>query len=590
MSRLAARRRWVMTGPWPHPKTGILYYRKATPPDLFSERARLAEFGIKATREIQRSLGTKDRKPAERLYKKISEDVEAEWDRWRKVLREGPEVLTPKQEWALAGDHAKAFLAQHEDDPYAAPLEKPLPEPGEDEDGSMAKMLSRMGVAERRSFKRDLKAFRAATSAARTKMAFGMLETYPLLAQALGPDFAAMLETAHGKDTDTALAKHGLSVSPENRRVINLRMLALMGEANRGIEARKAGDYSSVGRLDTVPPFAMAGGKGRVPDLSLEYLLEHKAASQTIKTKTVDDTRSHLKKFIAFIGHDDARRVSKDDVRRWRDSLQAKGALSPKTISDRYLSALSAVLSHGVKEFDLPLNVASGIKDNRTAPAPTGSKGYSEAEAIKILHATFKGSTKGLSKPHRQAIFWVPWILAYTGLRVTEVTQFQGRNLREEDGIPHLFITPDDGSTKSGRAWAVGIHEHLIELGLLDFIRSQGKGPVFYHAYEPGTDLTSLDGKHRAQDTGKRVSDWITKELGVSAPYGRPNHAWRHLFTTRSRDCGMDKEARDFMLGSRSQTDAREGYGDWPPRVLDAEINKLPRFEVGDAGVRPCRG
>lgn len=34
--------------------------------------------------------------------------------------------------------------------------------------------------------------------------------------------------------------------------------------------------------------------------------------------------------------------------------------LSPKTITDKYLSAVRAVLTHGVKEFDLPLNVASG--------------------------------------------------------------------------------------------------------------------------------------------------------------------------------------------------------------------------------------
>lgn len=42
----------------------------------------------------------------------------------------------------------------------------------------------------------------------------------------------------------------------------------------------------------------------------------------------------------------------------------------------------------------------------------------------------------------------------------------------------------------------------------------------------------------------------------------------------------MDKEARDFMMGSRSGTDAREGYGDWPPEVLDREINKTLRFNV----------
>ena len=49
----------------------------------------------------------------------------------------------------------------------------------------------------------------------------------------------------------------------------------------------------------------------------------------------------------------------------------------------------------------------------------------------------------------------------------------------------------------------------------------------------------------------------------------------------------MDKEARDFMMGSRSKTDAREGYGEWPPNVLSREINKLPRFDVHDTGWRP---
>ena len=160
------------------------------------------------------------------------------------------------------------------------------------------------------------------------------------------------------------------------------------------------------------------------------------------------------------------------------------------------ISRPSARSSHGVKEFDLPLNVASGIVDNRLPAAPEGSKGYSEEQAVEILKATFDGSSKALSGPHRRALFWVPWILAYTGLRVTEVTQFQGRHLRVEDGIPHLLITPADGSTKSGKAWAVGIHKHLIELGLLEFIRERGDGPLFYEPY-PATDLTAIKGKSR---------------------------------------------------------------------------------------------
>jgi len=220
------------------------------------------------------------------------------------------------------------------------------------------------------------------------------------------------------------------------------------------------------------------------------------------------------------------------------------------------------------------------------SPAPTRPKGWTQTEALRILQATFDGSTKALSKPHKNALFWVPWILAYTGLRVSEVTQFQGRHLITEGGIPHLIISPLDGNTKSGKAWAVGIHQHLIELGFLEFVKGIGDGPLFYEAYDDA-DLGKPIGRHRSKDAAERVSEWVTDEVGLVAPLGRPNHAWRHTFTTRSRECAMDKEARDYMMGSRNTADAREGYGDWSPAVLDREINKQPRLEVTDTGWRP---
>jgi integrase len=580
-----------MTGPWPHPKTGILYYRKATPPDIFSQRRRLSELGVMVTREVQRSLGTRDRKPAERFYKEVSGEIEAEWDRWRALLRDGPQVLSERQQMAIAGEHAKAFLAANEENPFQAPPEATIPQPADSGNSAWVAMVERMAPAEREALTADLKEFLRAKEDRRLVLAFRLLTKHPALKVVLGPDLAAALEVMHGADTDEALAARKLHVDAATRRLVNLEMAGFMGVAQRGLEARRGGDYSPVKELGAAPSF-VASRPSALPNgpdggLSLEGLLTHKAKTTSIRPKTVTDNRSYLRKFITFIGHGDARKVTKDDVRRWRDSLGADGKLSPKTITDRYLSAVRAVLSHGVKEFDLPFNAASGISDNRAPAAPQGPKGYSEAEAVKILKATFIGSSKALSAPHGRALFWIPWVLAYTGLRVTEAAQLQGKRLLEEDGIPYLLITPEDGSTKSGKAWAVGIHKHLIELGLLEMLKANGPGPVFYEPYPKGTDLTAIDGKHRALEAGGRVADWITGEVGIKAPLRRPNHAWRHLFTTRSRPCGMDKEARDFMMGSRSGADAREGYGDWPPAVLDREINKLPRFEVEDTGWRP---
>lgn len=588
MSRLTARRRWLMTGPWPHPKTGILYYRKATPPDIFAERRRLAELGIKVTREVQRSLETKDRKPAEQRYMEIAAEVGAEWDRWRAVLRDGPQALSPKQQMGLAAEHARAFLAKHEEDPFEAPPSPPLPALPEVGNAAWREAAGRMTPEEREVLRADLLEFLKASGQRRSKLAFRLLKKHPSLGALIGPDLAAGLEAMHGADTDAALAARGLHVDAVTRRLMNLEATAFMGAAERGLESRRGGDYGPVKELEVAPTFAASASspesKRAGGGLSLEDLLDHKAKTTSIRPKTVRDNRAYLKKFSEFLGHDDARRVTKEDVRRWRDSL-AETSLSPKTIEDKYLSAVRAVLSHGVKEFDLPFNAASGIADNRPRKAPERSPGWTEEEAVQILKATFDGPSKALSEPHKRALFWMPWMLAYTGLRATEVAQFQGRHLREEDGIPYLLITPTDGSTKSGKAWAVGVHKHLIELGLLEFIREMGGGPIFYEPYPAGTDLTRLKGKSRALEASGRVTHWIKEEVGLTPPLGRPNHAWRHLFTTRSRG-RMDKEARDFMMGS-GPVDAREGYGDWPPAVLDAEINKLPRFEVKDTGWRP---
>lgn len=207
-----------------------------------------------------------------------------------------------------------------------------------------------------------------------------------------------------------------------------------------------------------------------------------------------------------------------------------------------------------------------------------------------ILKETLKGCAKDISEPHRWAVFWAPWIAAYTGLRITEITQLQGSDLKHNYGFPHLLISPgDDGDkTKNDGAWSTGIHKHLIELGLLEFIRGMGDGPLFYEAQDKGKPLTVAQRRSRASEAANRVTRWIKDELGLEVY--RPNHAWRHFFTTRSRQCEprMNENARDYMLGSKSKVaDARESYGEWTPDVTDREINRQARLAVVDTGQRP---
>jgi integrase len=485
---------------------------------------------VKVGEIVKVSLGTKDPSEARIRHRDADAALHEFWQRHR----EGPQPLTNRQVTALAG---KLY------DELAAMMDS---EPGEPGVWSEVLRLNQ-GKADRGD---------------------------------LDPWF--------GPSVDELFVKEGVNTDPLSRtRVVHAAFKAIQLAAETNL--RKAGgDYSpdeSAKRFPAWEPQArpVAPRTEQAGKFDLFALLDHKFRTQSLKAKTKDDYARDLTKFVASSGHRDAREVTKEDVREWRDELIAEG-LSPKKINGKCLAALSAVLTHA-GEFGLGENVAHGIRDKRDGPAP-GRKGYNAEEAKAILSATFKGSGKEISAPHRRALFWVPWICAYTGLRVTEITQLRGKHVQEQDGHHFFMITPEDGSTKSDRAWITAIHPHLVELGLLEMFKAVGDGPAFYVPYPEGTDLSRLPGKHRAQDAGNRVGSWITEELGIPAPGGKPNHAWRHLFTTLSRVHKMDKQARDYMLGSGKE-DAREDYGDWPPEALTPEIVKLPRFEVEDTGWRP---
>lgn len=540
-----------MPSPYKHKITGVYWLKQRVPSGLVATATGKmvtlmvdgAPRSVKLGEYLKVSLRTKD--PIE--AKRRGNDAQSQFDLIWQSFSDAPVRLVHRQIVALAGEVYRMFKAA-EDDP-----------------GEAARWSKAVEINNR------------------------VLSGQTLY---IGREYG--MEKRFGPFVDLVLAKHTLRVDDETRPKLLEQTAIAMQDAAALLIRRAGGDYGPDSVEQRFPALEITRpakssrvvkkATGDDPN-TLTGLLAHKQRTQTKKNDTFDKYRGCLKDFVALVGHEEVHRITKDDVRRWRDALIQRG-LAKKTINDQYLTSLKVALNHGVKEFDLPLNVAANIRDERDAPAPSGSKGYSAEQATAILQATFKGSRKDLAIPYQRAIFWVPWICAYTGLRVTEVTQFQGRHLRQTNGIPYLLITPEDGSTKGKNAWTTGIHSHLIELGLLDMFRAVGDGPAFYTPYPEGIDLKSLS-DHRAKSAGDKIAEWVREEVGIEAPGNKPSHAWRHAFTTLSRTYKMDKEARDYMLGSRSQTDAREGYGDWSPEVVNAEINKLPKFDVAATDWRP---
>lgn len=539
-----------MPSPYKHPKTGVYWYRQRVPASLGAlAKGKTVTVTLegkvttpKIGSDIKVSLGTKEPKVAKQRAKDAQDQFDLIWASFDNA----PVHLTLRQCVALSGEMYRLYKS-FEDEPEA-----------------FAHLAERKRQAdeERARWERDAR-------------------------RGLKIRQHATLQERWGTWVDGALSDRHLRVDEQSYQNLLREFERAYGDAAALLERRAGGDFGPDTTEQRFPevelPVPTQTPKPAAEVLTLTALLDHKQKTQSQKARTYTAYRSCIKNFAAFVGHEDARRVTRDNIREWRNHLMGSG-LSTKTINDKYLTSLKAALSHGEEEFGIA-NPAAGIRDKRDGQGQIGKKDYTPEQAKRILGATFLGSVKGLSIPHQRAVFWVPWIMAYTGLRVSEVTQFRGRNLRWDGDTPYMLITPEDGSTKNGAAWAVGIHRHLIDLGLLDMLKAVGDGPAFYTPYLADVDLRALK-DHRAKDAATDVGDWILTALGEPAPLNRPSHAWRHTFTTLSRGL-MDKEARDFMMGSRSKVDAREGYGEWPPAVLDREINKLPRFVVEESAWRP---
>jgi integrase len=176
---------------------------------------------------------------------------------------------------------------------------------------------------------------------------------------------------------------------------------------------------------------------------------------------------------------------------------------------------------------------------------------------------------------------WVPWICAYTGARAGEITQLRGQDLVKREGHWAIQITPEAGTGKTHEARTVPLHEHLIDQGFIDFVRTRGDGPLFYNEDTPlratTTDPTNPR-KARSVKMRERIGNWV-REIGVTDKGIQPNHAWRHTFKQIADRAGISEKVSDAITGHAPASVARS-YGTPTVGDMAEALKKIPRYEV----------
>ena len=306
----------------------------------------------------------------------------------------------------------------------------------------------------------------------------------------------------------------------------------------------------------TLPTIFPALSLGHVAAEDGSDLISRWAKETEIRPRGIYQARLDMAKFVTLIGHDDATRVTPQDIVRFKEHLADKG-LKGATIN-RYLSAVKSPLAWAKENHKVATNPGAGVKYDSKGGAKKKVRrlGYGDDQARVILSAA-----RGQEKPYRR---WMPWLCAFTGCRLDEVA---GRDARDIKRVGSTWVLDIPEGKNEGAARKVPLHSKLIAEGFIDYWRKlPPDGPLF-------PDLR--DGRYgRAGTATKNIGRWlrrVQKDLGlllVEEPRFAPSHSWRHRFKSEARRVGndqrpiMSEETSDALTGHYEGKVSRD-YGEY---------------------------
>ncbi|MHA6345770.1 tyrosine-type recombinase/integrase [Roseivivax sp. CAU 1761] len=315
------------------------------------------------------------------------------------------------------------------------------------------------------------------------------------------------------------------------------------------------------------------------PPIPLRHLFEDyldHLATLGRSPRTIRNWRAVYDNLRRFLRHDDARRITRQNMIAWRDEIAT--TRSAKTVSETYLGAVRAAFNWAVSEDRIAENPVDKVRQRAAKEVRSRSKGYTDLEAQTILsysraHAPAVEHGRVREAPSTTAARrWGPILAAHTGARITEIMQLRKSDLRQEDGIHVLRLSPEAGTIKTGHYRDVPLHPQLVELGFPEFVAEAPDGALFYIAK---ADEVRLD---KAEHQGNRIAAWLRKANLV--PSGvQPNHAWRHRFKTVAREVGISDRVADAICGHAGRT-AGDNYGDVSIKARARAICQMPPDEL----------
>lgn len=393
-----------------------------------------------------------------------------------------------------------------------------------------------------------------------------------------------------GSALDEILEDAGVRItSPDHLRLAGLTVLRARRRAWHDLSRRARGEPVETPPVTFSPPALFDEKEQETPNGTgprLRATFDEFVKAKGMKPHTAADYRNQLERFIDLFGDVSVDAVTRKMVldfaltlaefpARYPDAWRGKRVreivelartrpdlrkMAPQTINDRAVGALKSFFGWCHKRrLLIDQNPAAGVALDVPKSAEKPRKPY----RLEHLRTIFSQPvfTSG-ERPHRgagEAMYWIPLIALYSGARLEEIGQLRTHDIRQEDGIWIIDIVEEPPETALKTAASrrmLPIHRDLIDRGLLkerDRRIAAGDRRMF-----------PLLVRNREDKYTAMFSKWWglwTRSLGIRDP-GLVFHSFRHTYKDRCRASAIPIDIQDAVLGHAGLTvGSRYGQG-----------------------------
>ncbi len=238
--------------------------------------------------------------------------------------------------------------------------------------------------------------------------------------------------------------------------------------------------------------------------------------------------------------------------------------LSPVSVN-LYLQLTRSLFAWAVKQDMIPQSPAVVLVDHDKGRKQDKRAAFDDADIRQFLE--YIGEAGG-----EPWLWWIPRILALSGMRLGEVAQLRKCDVREERGVLVFDVNADEGKEVKTDASqrVVPVHPRLIELDLPAFVAAQPDGFLWPERLR----VTANPSKGNFDRLSRLLNDRL-RRAGI-ADRRKVIHSFRHTVATRLKEADVQDFTISEILGHEvgNITTGRYGKRVSPARLLEA-LSKL---------------